>query len=161
MHVDRHAMVAVVPGHYLADYINFGDRFGPDLATGSGALSLRSNSSSFRGGHAYAEGAALHGAPPEHHNFKESRKAVTCGLVLPGLAIGAAPFTGGLSSGLLLLYPLNLSRISWRLSREGGSALGRLPPSSCSRSSRSPRLAPLPRGPPHWQPLEAHQYKAV
>lgn len=112
-------MVAVVPGHYLADYINFGDRFGPDLATGSGALSLRSNSSSFRGGHAYAEGAALHGAPPEHHNFKESRKAVTCGLVLPGLAIGAAPFTGGLSSGLLLLYPLNLSRISWRLSREG------------------------------------------
>lgn len=72
-----------------------------------------------RGGHAYAEGAAMHGAPPERHSVKESRRAVMWGLVLPILAIAATPFTKTLSLGLLLLYPLNLARIAKRLSQEG------------------------------------------
>lgn len=72
-----------------------------------------------RGGHAYAEGAAMHGAPPERHWVRESRRAVMWGLVLPILAIAASPFTKGLSLALLLLYPLNLVRIARRLSRAG------------------------------------------
>ncbi|KPK66863.1 MAG: glycosyl transferase [Gemmatimonas sp. SG8_38_2] len=72
-----------------------------------------------RGGHAFAEGASMHGAPPEHHWVKESRRAVMWGLVLPIFAIAASPFTKALSLALFLLYPLNLARIAKRLSQEG------------------------------------------
>jgi GT2 family glycosyltransferase len=72
-----------------------------------------------RGGHAYAEVASMHGAPPERHWVKESRRAVMWGLVLPILAIAASPFTKTLSLALVLLYPLNLTRIAKRLSQEG------------------------------------------
>lgn len=74
-----------------------------------------------RGGHAYAEGASMHGAPPERHWVKESRRAVIWGLVLPILAIAASPFAKTFSLALLLLYPLNLARIAKRLSQEGES----------------------------------------
>ena len=72
-----------------------------------------------RGGHAYAEGAALHGAPPERHWVKESRRAMMWGVILPVVAIAGAPCTRGLSLALLLLYPLNLVRIARRLRKEG------------------------------------------
>jgi len=72
-----------------------------------------------RAGHAYAEGAHLHGAPPESMGVRESRRIVAWGLVLPVLAIGAGPVTNGLSLGLLLAYPLNIVRIARRLRREG------------------------------------------
>ena len=72
-----------------------------------------------RSGHAYAEGAAMHGALPERHWVNQSRKAVMWGLALPVLAIAASPFTGGLSLALLLLYPLNVARIATRLRAEG------------------------------------------
>jgi GT2 family glycosyltransferase len=71
-----------------------------------------------RGGHAYAEGAAMHGAPPERHSVEESRRAVIWGLLLPIAAIAGSPFTSGLSLTSLLLYPLNTARIAKRLSRE-------------------------------------------
>jgi GT2 family glycosyltransferase len=72
-----------------------------------------------RGGHAYAEGAAMHGAPPERHKVRESRRAAMWGLALPVLAIAGIPFTKGLSLTLLLLYPLNIVRIAKRLAKEG------------------------------------------
>ena len=72
-----------------------------------------------RSGPAYAEGAAIHGAPPERHWVRESRRAVGWGLVLPLVALVAAPVTGGGSLLLLLLYPLNVIRIAWRLRRDG------------------------------------------
>lgn len=72
-----------------------------------------------RGGHAFAEGAAMHGDPPERHGVRESRRAVIWGLLLPIIAVGASPFTKGLSLALLLLYPLNIARIAMRLRREG------------------------------------------
>jgi len=74
-----------------------------------------------RGGHAYAEGAHLHGALPERHYVFESRRLVTWGLLLPILAVGAAPFTSGLSLLLLLAYPLNVVRIALRLRKSGES----------------------------------------
>ncbi len=72
-----------------------------------------------RAGHAYAEGSAMHGAPPERHWVRESRRAVVWGLVLPLSSVAGAPFTGGLSLALLLLYPINVARIAWRLRRQG------------------------------------------
>lgn len=72
-----------------------------------------------RGGHAYAEGATMHGASPDHPWVKESRRAVSWGLLLPLIAIANAPFTNCLSLSLLLLYPLNTARIATRLRREG------------------------------------------
>ena len=74
-----------------------------------------------RAGHAYAEGAQLHGAPPERMGVRESRRIVAWGLILPALAIAAAPFAGPLSLVPLLAYPVNVIRIALRLRREGES----------------------------------------
>lgn len=59
-----------------------------------------------RAGHAYAEGASLHGAPPERHWVKESRSIWLWGLAIPSVAIAAALPTHGISLLLLLGYPL-------------------------------------------------------
>ncbi|MFN3168336.1 MAG: glycosyltransferase [Phycisphaeraceae bacterium] len=40
-----------------------------------------------RAGHAYAEGADKHGGPPEFHNVKQVRSAITWGIALPAFAI--------------------------------------------------------------------------
>jgi len=58
---------------------------------------------SIRNGHAYAEGAWLHGKPPEKHWLKESRRIWFWGFVLPFLAIISAWFVGIISLVLLLL----------------------------------------------------------
>lgn len=72
-----------------------------------------------RAGHAYAEGAAMHGAPPERHWVRESRRSFAWGLALPLTALLTAPVTHGASLGLLLLYPLNVVRIASRLRKDG------------------------------------------
>ncbi|MFQ5462947.1 MAG: glycosyltransferase family 2 protein [Phycisphaerae bacterium] len=43
-----------------------------------------------RGGHAYAEGAALHGSPPERHNVRHVRSAIVWGFCVPLLGIASA-----------------------------------------------------------------------
>ena len=58
---------------------------------------------SIRNGHAYAEGAWLHGKPPEKHWLKESRRIWVWGFVLPFLAIVSSWFVGVISLVLLLL----------------------------------------------------------
>jgi glycosyltransferase involved in cell wall biosynthesis len=58
---------------------------------------------SIRNGHAYAEGAWLHGHSPERHWVKESRRIWFWGLLMPGLAIASAIPTKGLSI-ILLVY---------------------------------------------------------
>jgi GT2 family glycosyltransferase len=64
-----------------------------------------------RGGHAFAEGAALHGAPPERHWVAETRRALLWGAVLPVVALLALLITPW--AGLLLLaYPLQVVRLS-------------------------------------------------
>lgn len=64
-----------------------------------------------RAGHAYAEGAWLHGREPERHWVKESRSILFWGLVLPLLALGLAWPTYGFSLLLLVGYPVLVSRI--------------------------------------------------
>ncbi len=59
-----------------------------------------------RAGHAYAEGAWLHGSSPEYHWVKETRSILFLGFIMPLLAsIGVMP-TKGLSLLLLAIYPL-------------------------------------------------------
>lgn len=73
-----------------------------------------------RAGHAFAEGAWLHGAPPEQHWVRETRRAVFWGGLLPMLA--AFFFVAmGYPMGLLLCcaYPLQV----WRLRNSPGGWL--------------------------------------
>ena len=72
-----------------------------------------------RAGHAYAEGAAMHGRSPERHNVRQIRSALFWGLVLP-LLIACSLLVGTWSRlallalpGLLGLVALWLARI-WR-----------------------------------------------
>ncbi|MDJ0734010.1 MAG: glycosyltransferase [Nostocaceae cyanobacterium] len=65
---------------------------------------------SLRAGHAYAEGAWLHGSSPERHWVKQSRSIWLWGLLLPILALATTWFTNGISLLLLLGYPLVIYR---------------------------------------------------
>ena len=68
-----------------------------------------------RAGHAFAEGAHLHGAGPERHWVAETRRAWVWGAVVPvGVIVAgvAAPVAGGM---LALVYPLQVLRLSRRM----------------------------------------------
>ncbi|QVL34896.1 glycosyltransferase [Telmatocola sphagniphila] len=67
-----------------------------------------------RCGYAYAQGAFLHGAPPEKHFTRERRRLIVWGFVLPALILALLWPTGGWSLLGLLLYPLQALRISRR-----------------------------------------------
>lgn len=86
-----------------------------------------------RAGHAYAEGAALHGAAPERHWVAETRRAVAWGFGVPLLAavLGALHPAGWL---VLLAWPAQAVRLAWRLGGGRGAweyalftVLGKLP----------------------------------
>lgn len=65
-----------------------------------------------RAGHAYAEGAALHGKGPDRHGVRGTRSALLWGLVLPLVALIGAWWTFGLSVvALVLLYALQAWRV--------------------------------------------------
>ncbi|KIC15521.1 glycosyltransferase [Leisingera sp. ANG-DT] len=70
-----------------------------------------------RAGHAFAEGAALHGAGPEHHWVAETRRAFLWGAILPAAIVMA----GLLRPALLLaalIYPAQVLRLSRRMGFE-------------------------------------------
>lgn len=69
---------------------------------------------SMRAGHAYAEGAWLHGAPPERHWVAETRRALLWGAAIPMLAVALALLWGPLWLSLLIVYPLQLIRLWWK-----------------------------------------------
>jgi len=64
-----------------------------------------------RAGHAFAEGAWLHGAPPERHWVKESRSIWLWGAIIPLIALSFAWPSHGWSFLLLLGYPLLIYRV--------------------------------------------------
>ena len=66
---------------------------------------------SVRAGHAYLEGACLHGRQAERHWVRESFSLALWGMLLPCLALGLAWSTHGGSLVLLLAYPALASRI--------------------------------------------------
>lgn len=67
-----------------------------------------------RGGHAFAEGAFLHGASPERHWLRESRRAWLWGLGIPVAIVLACLIFGWLGLFLLLVYPLQVARLALR-----------------------------------------------
>jgi GT2 family glycosyltransferase len=70
-----------------------------------------------RTGHAFAEGAWMHGRPPERHAARETRSIVLWGLLLP-LAIIAAAWPLPLASTVLAaLYPFQAARVAIREGR--------------------------------------------
>ncbi|QEH39222.1 Glycosyl transferase family 2 (plasmid) [Aquisphaera giovannonii] len=68
---------------------------------------------STRTGHAYAEGAAMHGGSPERHFVRQARSVALWGLLLPLLALGLAWPTRGMSLALLSCYGF----LYWRTRR--------------------------------------------
>lgn len=64
-----------------------------------------------RAGHAYAEGAAIHGAAPEYHNIPETRRALLWGLGLPLLAVLGGLLIHPVFFLLLLALPLQILRL--------------------------------------------------
>lgn len=64
-----------------------------------------------RAGYAYAEGAAIHGAPPEKHFVREVRSALFWGLAVPAAAFVLAWPSRGISLLLLLGYFVLLLKI--------------------------------------------------
>lgn len=64
-----------------------------------------------RAGHAYAEGVALHGGPPERHKVTELRLVMLWGLVVPLVTLAASLITPwGLA--LLALWPVQMARLA-------------------------------------------------
>jgi len=64
-----------------------------------------------RSGHAYAEGAYLHGAPPERHSVAPSRRIWFWGIGVP-IAIVAAPLVlGPIGLAAALIYPVQVARL--------------------------------------------------
>jgi GT2 family glycosyltransferase len=72
-----------------------------------------------RAGHAYAEGAALHGRPPERHNVRAVQRALFWAALVPTMALAGAIPTGGASLILLAGYPVLAARV-YRGARRGG-----------------------------------------
>ncbi|MDD2046714.1 glycosyltransferase family 2 protein [Pseudomonas putida] len=69
---------------------------------------------SLRGGYAFAEGAFLHGAAPERHWQRESRRIWIWGLAIPLAIVAASAWLGGWGLLLLLIYPLQAVRLARR-----------------------------------------------
>lgn len=67
-----------------------------------------------RAGHAYAEGAALHGFPPERHNVAQVRRAMLWGAVLPLVALAGAVLIHPAALLILLAWPLQVIRLARR-----------------------------------------------
>ncbi|KIC36718.1 glycosyltransferase family 2 protein [Leisingera sp. ANG-M7] len=67
-----------------------------------------------RAGHAFAEGAALHGTGPERHWVAETRRALLWGAALPaGIALAALAYP--LLLMIALIYPAQVLRLSRRM----------------------------------------------
>lgn len=81
-----------------------------------------------RGGHAFAEGNALHGGAPHHHWAVETRRAVTWGAALPVAILTSAFVFGPGALFAAMIYPAQALRLSRRHGRVWGffTTLGKL-----------------------------------
>lgn len=67
-----------------------------------------------RAGHAFAEGAAMHGAPPERHFVRETRRILAWGAALPLLILATTLFFGPGALLAALIYPAQTLRLTLR-----------------------------------------------
>ena len=70
-----------------------------------------------RAGYAFAQGAAIHGAPPERHWVSESRRAWMWGLAIPATILLLTALAGPWTLLAFLVYPLQMARLAARGSR--------------------------------------------
>ena len=68
---------------------------------------------SMRTGYAFAEGAHIHGAPPERHFVQETNSGWGWGLMLPLLLAIAAYASGPMMLWGAAIYPLQMLRLYW------------------------------------------------
>jgi GT2 family glycosyltransferase len=73
-----------------------------------------------RSGHAYAQGAALHGDSRERFRAHEVRSVWFWGMIIPLATLIAAPLLGLWAFLLLVVYPLQVARIAIRSTRSSG-----------------------------------------
>ena len=76
-----------------------------------------------RAGYAFAEGAHLHGAPPERHWVRETRRSLLWGLAFPAVVALACVVLGAKGLALLLAYPAQILRIAFRAKGSTGDRL--------------------------------------
>ena len=74
-----------------------------------------------RTGYGYAEGAWLHGRSKHRHNLRAVASILIWGIGIPLVALGLAPWTSGLSLGLLGAYPVQVWRVRRHRIRRGDS----------------------------------------
>jgi GT2 family glycosyltransferase len=67
-----------------------------------------------RTGYGFAEGAHLHGSPPERHWIRESRRAMIWGLGIPAVTVCMAIMFGAWGFAVLLAYPAQFIRLVLR-----------------------------------------------
>ena len=67
-----------------------------------------------RSGHAWAEGAAMHGGPPERHGVRGLMRALGWGALLPLLTLLGLVLVGPWALILLLAYPAQIARMALR-----------------------------------------------
>ena len=106
-----------------------------------------------RAGHAWAEGAALHGALPERHSVPETRKALLWGFAVPALILLLCLIAGPVALALFAVYPARAIRFWYR---EGATAMaweralllsvGKFPEALGVLEFHLRRLAGRPRG---------------
>ncbi len=90
---------------------------------------------SSRTGYAFAQGAYLHGAPPERHRVWESRRALLWGAFIPLSCLLLGLVCGPWGWAAWLVYPLQVSRqvlrnqgpLRERILRAGFQVIGRFP----------------------------------
>jgi uncharacterized membrane protein YedE/YeeE len=88
-----------------------------------------------RSGYAFAEGARLHGAPPERHWVRPVRSAILWAVATPAAIALAALALGPRASALMLIYPVQVCRLALktpgdtrvRLARAFYLVLGKFP----------------------------------
>lgn len=106
-----------------------------------------------RAGHAWAEGAALHGGPPERHSVSEMRKALLWGALVPIGIVLLALLVSPWALALFSVYPARAIRFGLR---EGGTgeawerawllSLGKFPEAMGVLEFHIRRLLGRPRG---------------
>lgn len=77
---------------------------------------------SVRAGHAYAQGAWMHGASPQRHCVRPVVSILVWTILLPVVIVTAAVLTGGWGLLLAAMYPLQGWRIARRKRRDGCDA---------------------------------------
>jgi GT2 family glycosyltransferase len=89
-------------------------RLAADMATHDAAMTRFSQwwNRAVRAGHAYAEGAAMHGRAPERHFVRESLSGWLYGFFVPIAILVAAIFVSPWVLSAALVYPLLLMRIA-------------------------------------------------